>query len=49
LLYINKKLFRKLDVSHYGLTEGMIGINASSFEEIPMIATFDWVKISEPE
>ena len=48
LLYINGKLFRKLDVTRYGLTEGKIGINASSFEETPMTATFDWVKVSEP-
>ena len=48
LLYINEKLFRKLDVTHYGLTEGKIGITASSFEEIPMITVFDWVKVSEP-
>ncbi len=27
LLYINGKLFRKLDVTRYGLTEGKIGIN----------------------
>jgi hypothetical protein len=47
LLYINDKLFRKLDVAHYGLTEGNIGITASSFEEIPMTATFDWVKVNE--
>ena len=49
LLHINKKLFRKLDVSHFELTEGKIGINASSFEETPMIATFDWVKVGAPE
>jgi hypothetical protein len=49
LLHINGKLFRKLDVTRYGLTKGKIGINASSFEETPMIATFDWVKVSEPE
>jgi hypothetical protein len=48
LLYINGKLFRKLDVTHYGLTKGRIGINASSFDEAPMIATFDWVKVDEP-
>jgi hypothetical protein len=49
LLYINGKLFRKLDVTRYGLTEGRVGINASSFDEVPMIATFDWVKVEEPE
>jgi hypothetical protein len=48
-LYINGKLFRKLDVTRYGLSEGKIGITASSFEEIPMTATFDWVKVGKPE
>ena len=48
LLHINGKLFRKLDVTRYGLTEGKIGINASSFEEMPMIAIFDWVKVDKP-
>jgi len=48
LLHINGKMFRKLDVTRYGLTKGRIGINASSFEETPMIATFDWVKVEEP-
>jgi hypothetical protein len=48
-LFVNGKLFRKLDVTRYGLTKGRIGITASSFDEIPMIATFDWVKVSEPE
>ena len=47
LLHVNGKLLRKLDVSHYGLTEGRIGITASSFNEIPMTAFFDWVKLSE--
>jgi hypothetical protein len=49
LPHINGKLFRKLDVTRYGLTQGKIGINASSFDETPMIATFDWVKVGEPE
>ena len=48
LLFINGKLFRTLDVTRYGLTEGKVGITASSFDEIPMIATFDWAKVSEP-
>jgi hypothetical protein len=48
LLHINGKLFRKLDVKRFGLLKGKIGINASSFEEVPMIATIDWVKVSEP-
>ena len=49
LLHINGKLFRKLDVTRYGLTKGKIGITASSFEEVPTLATFDWVKVSQPE
>jgi hypothetical protein len=48
LLHINGKLFRKLDVAHFGLTEGRVGITASSFEETPMTATIDWVKVEEP-
>jgi hypothetical protein len=46
--HINGKLFRKIDVARYGLNEGKIGITLSSFEEVPMIATFDWVKVDEP-
>jgi hypothetical protein len=48
LLHINGKLFRKLDVTRFGLTQGKIGINASSFDETPMTTTFDWVTVSEP-
>jgi len=48
LLLINEKLFRKLDVTHFGLTAGKVGITASSFEETPMTAIFDWVKVGQP-
>jgi hypothetical protein len=48
LLHINGKLFRKLDVTRYGLPKGRIGIDASSFGEVPMITTIDWVKAEEP-
>jgi hypothetical protein len=44
---INGKLFRKMDVTRFGLTEGRVGITASSFAEVPMIATFDWFKVGE--
>jgi len=47
-LFINGKLFRKLDVSHIGLASGKVGISAASYADIPMIATFDWVQVSEP-
>jgi len=46
-LYINGRLFRTLDVSRYGLSQGKIGITAASFDEIPMTAFIDWVNISE--
>ncbi len=49
LLHVNGKLFRKLDVARYELSAGKVGISSSSFDEIPMIGTFDWVKVSEPD
>jgi len=47
-LYINEKLIRKLDVARYKPAEGKIGLAASSFENTPVVAAFDWVTISEP-
>jgi hypothetical protein len=47
-LYVDQKLIRKVDVSRYELLEGKIGLTASSFENTPVIAAFDWVKVSEP-
>jgi hypothetical protein len=49
LLHINGKLFRKLDVARYELTEGKAGISTSSFENSPVVVTFDWFKVREPE
>lgn len=48
-VYINGKLIRKMDVSRFGLAGGRVGISASSFEDVPVILAFDWVKISEPD
>ena len=45
-LYANEALIRRLDVTNYGLEEGNVGISAASFAE-PMMAAFDWLKISE--
>lgn len=45
LLSINGKIFRKLDVAHYGLTEGKVGISAASFEDVPTTLFFDWFKV----
>jgi hypothetical protein len=44
--HINGKLFRKVDVSRFGLTEGRVGVNVSSFDKVPMTAT--WLKVEEP-
>jgi hypothetical protein len=39
---------RNLEVSHYNRASGKIGVAAASFENIPVIASFDWVKVSQP-
>lgn len=48
-LHINGKLFRKLDVSRYGLHDGKIGLTAASFDEVPMTLTFEWIKVAESD
>jgi hypothetical protein len=48
-LYINGKLFRKLDEKRFGLTDGKVGLSVSSFENTPVIAGFDWVRVGEPD
>ncbi len=47
-LYINEKLIRKLDVKHIGLTGGKVGFSLASFDELPVILIYDWVKVSGP-
>lgn len=47
-LFIDQTLIRNVDVSRFTLTSGKIGTTASSFENIPVIAAFDWVRVSEP-
>jgi hypothetical protein len=47
-LLVNQNVIRRVDVSHYGLTQGKVGIAASSFENAPVVAAFNWVKVSEP-
>jgi len=47
-IYINGKIIRKLDVSRFGLTGGKVGITAASFDDLPVILSFNWLKISEP-
>ena len=47
-LYLNGKIIRKINVAHIGLTGGKVGLALGSFEETPVILSFDWVKVSEP-
>jgi hypothetical protein len=47
-LFINQTLIRNIDVSRYELAQGKVGITASSFENAPVMAAFNWVKVSEP-
>jgi hypothetical protein len=48
LLYLNGKLFRKLDVSRFGLQRGKLGLAVASFENTPVLISFDWLKVSQP-
>lgn len=45
---IDQNVIRTIDISRYKLAEGKVGIAAASFENAPVIAAFDWVKVSEP-
>jgi hypothetical protein len=47
-LLVNQTVVRNVDVSRYELTNGKVGITASSFENTPVIAAFNWVNVSEP-
>jgi hypothetical protein len=47
-LYIDGKLIRKVNVARYSLIEGKIGLAVASFENAPIISTFDWFKASIP-
>ena len=47
-LLIDQTIIRNVDVSRFELTNGKVGVTASSFENTPVIAAFDWMKISEP-
>jgi hypothetical protein len=47
LLYVNDILLRNFDVSQYGRTEGKVGLAVSSFNEIPMTASFDWFRVGQ--
>ena len=47
-LLINETIIRSVDVARFELTEGNVGVTASSYENTPIIAAINWVKVSEP-
>ena len=47
-LFVNQTVIRNIDVSRYELTNGKVGLTASSFENVPVVAAFNWVRVSEP-
>jgi hypothetical protein len=47
-LLINETIIRNVDVARYELTEGNVGITASSYENTPILAAITWVMVSEP-
>ena len=47
-LFVDQTLIRRVDVTSYKLATGKVGLTASSFENTPVIAAFDWVKVREP-
>ena len=47
-LYVNQTLIRNVDVSRYERSSGKVGMTASSFENSPVIASFDSVTVSQP-
>jgi len=46
--YINNVRMIVYEDTKVGLKEGNIGLTASSFADVPFVAAFDWVKVSEP-
>ena len=47
-LLINETVIRSVDVARYELAEGNVGITAASYENTPILAAVNWVKVSEP-
>jgi hypothetical protein len=47
-LFINDTVIRNADVSRFELASGKVGLAASSYENTPVIVSFDWFKVSGP-
>ncbi len=46
--FINGVQMRKWQDTKYNLDGGNVGISAASFQKVPFMANYDWVKVSEP-
>ena len=46
-LYVNDTVLRRVDVERFGLAEGKAGMTVASYENTPVVVSFDWVKVSE--
>ena len=46
-MLIDGTVIRNAEVARFELTSGKVGITASSYENTPVIASFDWVTVSE--
>jgi hypothetical protein len=47
-LLIDDTIIRNVDVSRYELENGKVGLAASSYENTPVILSFDWARVSQP-
>ncbi len=45
---VNGTQLRSWQELKYGLQQGQVGLAASSFQDVPFTAAFDWFKVSEP-
>lgn len=47
-LLIGDTIIRNVDVSRYELAGGRVGMTASSYENTPVVLSFDWFQVSGP-
>lgn len=45
LLYVNETLIRRVEVTNYGLSEGLVGFTTASQKTIPVSILIDWLRI----
>jgi hypothetical protein len=46
ILYINDNLTK--ETTDNRLSSGKVGISLGSFDHLPVVASFDWVRVSQP-